>query len=46
MDNKKIMSLYIGKQLNRDLTKYIINNDLDLEKITVNKLIANIIFVY
>lgn len=43
MDNKKIMSLYISKQLNRDLTKYIIDNDLDLEKITVNKLIANII---
>lgn len=43
MDNKKIMSLYISKQLNRALTKYIIDNDLDLEKITVNKLIANII---
>lgn len=43
MDNKKIMSLYISKQLNRELTKYIIDNDLDLQKITVNKLMANII---
>lgn len=43
MDNKKIMSLYISKQLNRELTKYIIDNDLDLQKVTVNKLMANII---
>ncbi|MGL5352181.1 MAG: hypothetical protein ACRDA5_02500 [Clostridium sp.] len=40
---KEVIQLKLRKKLVRALTDYILANDLDLEKITINKLIANIL---